>query len=155
MDERKQGSNPNIREIVWVRGETFKAESEVAGLCQPKWNENQTVLDAAILTLNRIAGPLEELRYCSEILGWGLQLTAERQTKGMWGRRSCWEMPVEESQAAMEARQYCLVTCRRWSYHHSLPFPTHQHWQLNNRGAGLWSIWCTKLQSRTPPRVLL
>ena len=30
--------------------ETFKAESETADLWQPKWNENQTVLAAAILT---------------------------------------------------------------------------------------------------------
>ena len=30
---------------VWVKGETFKAESETAGLRQPTWNENQTALD--------------------------------------------------------------------------------------------------------------
>ena len=43
--------------IVWVRGETFKAET--ADLWQPKWNENQTVLAAAIYTPDRHAGPLE------------------------------------------------------------------------------------------------
>ena len=34
----------------------------------------------------------------------GLLLTVERQIEGMEGRRSWWEMPVEESQAGMEAR---------------------------------------------------
>ena len=37
----------------------MKAESETAGLWQPKWNENQTVLATAILTLDRDACPLE------------------------------------------------------------------------------------------------
>ena len=44
MGELKQGSDPHIRAIVWVRGETFKAESEVADLGRPKWEETQTVL---------------------------------------------------------------------------------------------------------------
>ena len=35
---------------IWVKGETFKAERETADLWQPKWNENQTVLAAAIRT---------------------------------------------------------------------------------------------------------
>ena len=51
--ELKQGSDPHIGVTVWVRGETFKAESEAADLWQPKWNEHQTVLAAAIHTLNR------------------------------------------------------------------------------------------------------
>ena len=59
MGELKQGSDPHIRATVWVRGETFKAESKMADLWQPKWNENQTVLAAAIHTLDRDAGPLE------------------------------------------------------------------------------------------------
>ena len=37
----------------------MKAESEKTDLWQPKWNENQTVLAAAIHTLDRNAGPLE------------------------------------------------------------------------------------------------
>ena len=45
--------------IFWVRGETFKAESEAADLWQPKWNENQTVLAEAIHMLGRNAGPLK------------------------------------------------------------------------------------------------
>ena len=47
------GSDPHIGAIVSVRGETFKAESETADLWQPKWNENQAVLTAAIHTLDR------------------------------------------------------------------------------------------------------
>ena len=39
-----------------------------------------------------------EFRDCRAIPGWGLLLTAERRIEGMWGRRSWWEMPVEESQ---------------------------------------------------------
>ena len=46
------------------------------------------------------------------------------------------EMPVEESQAAMEARWYCWVTHRRWGHHHSLSLPTRQRWQLNSSEAG-------------------
>ena len=46
MEELKQASDPHIRAIVRVRGETFKVESETAGLWQPKCNENQTVLAA-------------------------------------------------------------------------------------------------------------
>ena len=54
------GSDPHIGAIVSVRGETFKAESETADLWQPKWNENQAVLAAAIHTPDRDTGPLEE-----------------------------------------------------------------------------------------------
>ena len=50
MGELKQGSNSHIKVITWVTRETFKAESEAADLGQPKWNENQTVLAAAIHT---------------------------------------------------------------------------------------------------------
>ena len=50
-----------------------------------------------------------EVRDYGVIPGWGLLLTAERRIERKWGRRSWWEMPVEESQAAMEARQYCWV----------------------------------------------
>ena len=42
-----------------LRGEMFKAESETADMWKPKWNENQTVLAAAIHTADRDAGPLE------------------------------------------------------------------------------------------------
>ena len=96
-----------------------------------------------------------EFRDCGAIRGWGLLLTAERWTKGMWGRRLWWEMPVEEGQAATEARWHCWVTGSGWSHHHSLSLPTPQHWQLNNREAGPSSTWHTELQSRTPPNVPL
>ena len=43
----------------WVRGETFKAESETADLWQHKLNENQTVLAAAIHMPGRKMGLLE------------------------------------------------------------------------------------------------
>ena len=45
--------------IVWVRGEIFKAESEIADSWQPKWNENQTVLATAIHMPGRNVGLLE------------------------------------------------------------------------------------------------
>ena len=61
-----------------------------------------------------------EFRECGAIPGQGLLLTVERQIEGMWRRRLWWEMPVEEGQAAMEARRYCWVTHRGWSHHHSL-----------------------------------
>ena len=67
-----------------------------------------------------------EFRDCGTIPGWGLLLTAERRTEGIWGRRLWGEMPVEESQAATEARGYCSVTRRGWSHHHSLSPPTGQ-----------------------------
>ena len=59
MGELKQGSNPHIGVIFWVRGETFRAESESADPWKPKWDENQTVLAAAIHTLDRHTDPLE------------------------------------------------------------------------------------------------
>ena len=59
MLEPEVGSNPHIGALVWVRGETFKAENETADLWQPRWNENQTVLGTAIYTPDRDADPLE------------------------------------------------------------------------------------------------
>ena len=96
-----------------------------------------------------------EFRDCEAIPGQGLLLTAESWIEGMWGRRLWWEMPVEEIQAAMEARWFCWVTHRGWSHHHSLSLPTSQHWQLNSRETGPSNAWCTELQSKTPPRVPL
>ena len=48
-----------------------------------------------------------EFRDCGAIPRQGLLLTTHRWIEGMRGRRSWWEMLVEESQGAMEARQYC------------------------------------------------
>ena len=39
-----------------IRGATFKAESEIADLWQPKWNEYQTDLAAYVQTPDRDAG---------------------------------------------------------------------------------------------------
>ena len=91
-----------------------------------------------------------EFRDCGAIPGRGLLLTVKKQIKGTWGRSSWWEMPREESQAAMEARRFCWVTHREWSLHHGLSLPTCQHWQLNNREACPSNTWSTELQSRTP-----
>ena len=155
----KQGSDPHNRAIVWVRGETFKAESETADLGQPKWNETQTVLATAIHNPDRDTGPLEG----TAAGNWSLRIVeqsqgraageGERQIEGMWGRRLWWEMPVEESRAAMEARQYCWVMWREWSHHHSLSLPTCHHWQLNNRQAGPSNTWHTELQGWTTLRM--
>ena len=78
MGELKQRSDPHIRAIVWVRGETFKAESKTADLWQPKWKENQTVLAAAIHTLGRDTGPLEGAAAGS----WSLGIVEQPQGKG-------------------------------------------------------------------------
>ena len=96
-----------------------------------------------------------EFRDCEAIPVWGLLLTPERWIEGMWGRGSWWEMPVEESQAAMEAKRYCSVMHSGWSRHHSLSLYTCQYEQLNNRKAGPSNTWCIEIWSRTPPRVLL
>ena len=60
------------------------------------------------------------------------------------------EETVVGSQAAMEARQCCWVTCRGWSHHRSLSLPTCQQ-QLNKTEAGPSNPWGTELWSRTPP----
>ena len=74
----KQGSDPHIKVIVSVGGETFKADSETADPWQPKWNENQTVLAAAIHTPDRDTGPLERALAGS----WSLGIVEKSQGKG-------------------------------------------------------------------------
>ena len=66
------------RSIVWVREETFKAESETADLWQPKWNDNQTVLDTIMHALDRNAGLLEG----AAAENWSLEIVAQSQGKG-------------------------------------------------------------------------
>ena len=63
MGELKQEFNPHSRATVRVRGATFKAKSKTDDLWQPKWNENQTVLAAAIHNPDRNAGLLEERQW--------------------------------------------------------------------------------------------
>ena len=77
MGELKQGSDPYTGAAVWVRGETFKAESETADLWQPKWNENQTGVAAAIHILDRDVGPLEGTAARS----WNLGIVEQSQGK--------------------------------------------------------------------------
>ena len=78
MGELKQVSNPHIGAIVWVRSETFRAESEAADLWQPKWNEKQTVLAAAICTPERDAGPLEG----AAVESWTIGIVEQSQSEG-------------------------------------------------------------------------
>ena len=78
MGELKQGSNPHIGAIVYVRREIFKAESETADLRQPKWNEYQTVLAAAIHTPDRDAASLEDTAGGS----WNLGIVGQSHGKG-------------------------------------------------------------------------
>ena len=81
MGELKQGSDPHIGAIVWVRGETFRAESEAADLWQPKWNEKQDpVLAAAICTLDRDSGPLEG----AAVGSWTIGIVEQSQSEGCY-----------------------------------------------------------------------
>ena len=57
---------------------TFKAENETADVWQPKWNENQTVLAAAIPTPDRDTSPLEGVAAGS----WSLGTVKQAQSKG-------------------------------------------------------------------------
>ena len=78
MGELKQGFDSHIGAIVWVRGETFKAESEAADLWQPEWDEHQTVLATAIRTPDRDTGPLEG----AVAENWSLGIVEQPQGKG-------------------------------------------------------------------------
>ena len=91
MGKLNQGPNPHIRAIVRVRGETFKAESETADLWQPKWNQNQTVLAAAIRTLDRDMRPTRrtldrDMRPMeSTVAGsWRLGIVEQSQSEGCY-----------------------------------------------------------------------
>ena len=53
-----------------------------ADLWQPKWNENQTILAAAIYTLDGTGGWELEFRDYGAIPGQALLLTAERWIEG-------------------------------------------------------------------------
>ena len=73
--ELKQGNDPHIGVTVWVRGETFKAESEAADLWQPKWNENRQSLPQPYIPGQGHRSPRRcsswelELRDCGAIPG--------------------------------------------------------------------------------------
>ena len=74
MGELKQESDPTSGQL----SETFKAESERADLWQPKGDENQTVLAAAIHIPDRDAGPLEGVAAGS----WSLGIVEQYQSEG-------------------------------------------------------------------------
>ena len=176
MGELKQGSNPHIGAIVWLRGETFKAESETAELWQPKWNENQTVLAAAIHTLDRDAGPLEGTAAGS----WSLGIVKQSQgagccwvwrdgSRGYEGRDCGGKCLWKKARQPWKQGNSCWITGRGWSHHHSLsphtpasaaeqqrgwPIKCLMHWtteQDPTQGAPV-SAWHVDLQSRTPAR---
>ena len=91
MGELKLGSNSRIGAIVWVRGKSFEAESEVADLWQPTRNENHTdnpchghmYPPQEHRSPRRHSGWELELRDCGAIPGQGLLLTVERGTEEM------------------------------------------------------------------------
>ena len=176
MGELKQESDPHIRAIVWLTGETFKAESETADLWQPEWNENQAVLAAAIHTLNRDAGSLE----CAVAGSWGSGIVERSQGEGccwlQWDRLKGWEggdcagkclwrkagQPWKQGNTAESWVGSGAITIASLFPHTSIGRWTierlaHQELDALNyrvsptQGAPL-SDWCADLQSRTPAR---
>ena len=158
MGKLKQGSEPHIRAIVWVIGETLKAETERADLWQPKRNENQTVLAATILTLDRDARPLEG----AAAGNWSLGIVEQSQGEGccwLWREESrgceggdcgkCLWRKAEQPCKQGDTAELCIGGGAIAS------LPTCQHPQLDSREAGPSDTWSTELQSRTPPRVPL
>ena len=129
------GVQSPIWAIVWVRGETFKAESEAADLWQPKWNENQTVLAAAIHTPD------------GQQLGAGVQgLWSNPRARAAVDCRETDQGDVREETVVGNAcggklgshgsKAILLSHVLGWSHHHSLSPPTGQPPQLHNREAG-------------------
>ena len=155
-------SNTYIEAIVWVRGETFKAESETDDLWQAKWNKNQTVLATAIHTADRNAGPLEEAAAGSCSVGlveqsqgesccW-LQRDGSRGCEGGDSNGRClWRkarQPLKQGDTAESRVGGGAITIASFFPHASIC-------SWNNREPGPSNVWRTELQSRTPPRVLL
>ena len=58
MKNLKKGSKPHLGTLIWIKGETFEAESEAVDLWKPKWNENQTILAAPYIP-QTVAGFLD------------------------------------------------------------------------------------------------
>ena len=104
-----------------------------------------------------------ELRDCGAIPGRGLLLTAERQIKGVWGRRQWWEarQPWKQGNAAESHVEGGAITVASLSPHASSSWtrqrPAHQIPEALNCGAGRpqgapSSAWRTYLRSRAPTR---
>ena len=168
----KQGSEPHIGAIVWVRGEPFKAESETADLWQPKWNENQTVLDAAIHSPDRDASLLEgaAAESCSLGIVEQPQGAVDSGETG-WGdvREEIVVRNAHGGKPGSHGSQAILLShARGWSHHRSLSPHTpalvaeqerlaHQIPDVLNYRVGphpgySFKCWCAHLQSRTPVR---
>ena len=102
-----------MRQLSESEEKHLRLESETADLGKPQWDENQTVLAAAVHTLDRDAGSLEGVAAGS----WSLGLWRNPRVRaavdcgetdlGEVREETVVEMPVEERQEAMEARQYC------------------------------------------------
>ena len=143
MGELKQGSTPHIGATVWVRGETFKTESETADLWQPKWNENYIHSLPQPYTPQRgTQVPLTDAAAGS----WSLGIVEQSQGKGCCGlwrdrARACEGGDCGGKCLWRKARQTwkqgnTAVMCRGWGHHRSFSLPTCQHLQLNNRVSG-------------------
>ena len=160
VGELKQGFGPHCRAVVWVRGETFKAESETADLWQPKWNENQTVFAKAIHMPGRNRGLLEG----AVARSWSLRLWCNPRSRAtVVHRETDWGDVREEivvgnawgGKPGSHGSKVILLS-HTWRMETSpWPLSTCQHQQLNNREPGPSNAWHAELQSRTPPRVSL
>ena len=127
----------------WVRGETFKAESETADLWLPKWNENQTVLAKAI----HMRAEMWVSWKGGAAGSWSLGIVEQSQCEGCYSlRRDGWReceggdcggkclwrkarQPWKQGDTAESRVRGEAITIASFS--------THKHWQLNNRG---WPI---------------
>ena len=149
------------RGTVWVRGETFKAVRETADLQQPKWNEIQTVPDAAIHTLDREAGPQEGGAAGS----WTLGIVEQTQDEGCCCLWKAWPRGCEGGDVVGNApggkvgshgSKVILLSHAKQVEPSPWPLSPHiQHGKMKNREAGPLTAWRTVLQRRTPPRVPL
>ena len=115
----------------------IKAESEIADLSQPKWNENQTVLAKAIHTPDRDPGPLEGTMAGS----WSLGIVEQSQGKRCCGLRRDGSRGCEGGDCGgkclwRKARQPWKQGDTAEARVGALSPLTCQHQQLSNREAG-------------------
>ena len=126
-------------QMVGIEGKNLRlSESEVTDLWQSEWNEKH--VESMLWPYITQTG----IQIHWNVWWWGAESGVEccwswadsqrRQEGGhMW-----WEVPLEESQAALRARHYRWVRCRLWNHHWSLSLPTHWHWKLTNRERRQW-----------------
>ena len=132
-----RGPVPTVEQLSESGEKTFKAWSETADLWLPKWNENQTVLAAAIHTLDRDAGALEGMAARS----WNLGIVEQSQGEGCcWlqrdgceggdcGGKCLWRKSRQPWKQGDTAESHMGVEPS------PQPPPTGQHQQLNNKEA--------------------